>query len=97
MACVAAGCSGRGAATGGLQRSPAMPPAAQALAQGRAHLPGMHAHCMAAHGAAWQVRNVANTGVLPWAGRLLATFEAGQVGVARSHLTVLALCRAGVR
>ena len=61
----------------------------------------MHAHCMAARGAARQVRNVANTGVLPWAGRLLATFEAGQVGAARgtarSHSAVLALCSAGVR
>ncbi len=26
-----------------------------------------------------QVRNVANTGCVPWGGKLLATFEAGQV------------------
>ena len=26
-----------------------------------------------------QIRNVANTGCVPWGGKLLATFEAGQV------------------
>ena len=37
--------------------------------------------------ATWQVRNVANTGCVPWGGKLLATFEAGQVRLGAAFRT----------